>query len=63
MEEPRTIFRIYYYEIQEFAEARIGRQLTEGELYTFKKCLEYGLLTDIDTVYAAAISTAVETWN
>ncbi len=63
MEEPKTIFKIYEYEIQEFAEERFGRHLSESELSTAKKCLEFGLLTDIDTVYAAAVDTAIETWK
>ena len=63
MEKPETIFKIYEYEIQEFAEERFGRQLTEGELSTAKKCLEFGLLTGIDIIYTAAVDTAVETWK
>ena len=63
MIEPKTIFKIYEYELQEFAEERINRKLTEEELTTAKKCLESGLLFGINTVYAAAIDTAVEVWE
>jgi hypothetical protein len=56
----KHIFIIYEYEIQEFVEEHFKRQLTEEELYTAKKCLEFGLLTDIGTVYRAAVETAIE---
>ncbi|MCD4773560.1 MAG: hypothetical protein K8R41_09300 [Bacteroidales bacterium] len=46
--------------IQDEAEERIGRQLSEYELFSVKKSLEWGLLFDIDTVFKAAIENAVE---
>ena len=63
MADSKTIFKIYEYEIQQFAEERFGRQLTEEELTAAKKCLESGLLFDIDSVYRAAIDAAIETWK
>ena len=63
MKKPKTIFKIYEYEVQEFAEERIGRQLSDEELSIAKKCLESGLLFDIGTVYKASIDTAVEVWK
>lgn len=37
--------------IQDEAMQKIGRYLTEGELDIAKDGLEWGLMTDIDTVY------------
>ena len=50
MKKPKTIFKIYEYEVQEFAEERIGRQLSDEELSIAKKCLESGLLFDIGII-------------
>ena len=41
------------------AEQLIKRRLTEEELYSVKKGIEWGLLTDIDTVFSTAILEAV----
>ena len=39
--------------IQSVALERLGRTLSDDELLTAKKGLEWGLLTDIDAVYSA----------
>ncbi|MDD2285760.1 MAG: hypothetical protein PHQ11_10225 [Paludibacter sp.] len=45
------IFAITKEDLQFEAKERIGRELTEEEIYIAKKGLESGLLTDIGTVY------------
>lgn len=45
------IFTISFEDLQYEAKEKIGRELTEDEIEVAKKGLEYGLLTDIDTVY------------
>ena len=54
------IFSITKDWIQKEANQLIGRNLTECELYTVKKCIEWGLLTDIDTVFKTAIREAIK---
>lgn len=46
-----TIFAITIHDLQRNALEKIGRLLTDEEINISKKGLEYGLLTDIDTVY------------
>ena len=53
------IFSITKDWIQKESNQLIGRNLTECELYTVKKCIEWGLLTDIDTVFKTAIHEAI----
>jgi len=48
-EEP--IFLITLEDIQNEALEKIGRTLTDEEVQVARKGLEFGLLTDIDTVY------------
>lgn len=60
MGKKEAIFVIYIYEIQDFAKNYIGRELDESELFSVKKCLESGLLTDITTVYKSAIKNSIE---
>jgi hypothetical protein len=55
-----NIFSISYDWVQEEAKERIGRKLTCDELHYVKKGIEWGLLTDIDTVFTTAITGAVE---
>ena len=45
------IFAISFEDLQYEAKEKIGRELAEEEIEIAKKGLEYGLLTDIDTVY------------
>ena len=54
------IFTITKDWIQKESNQLIGRNLTECELYTVKKCIEWGLLTDIDTVFKTAIREAIK---
>ena len=54
------IFSITKDWIQKESNQLIGRNLTACELYTVKKCIEWGLLTDIDTVFKTAIREAIK---
>ena len=47
-----NIFSITVGDLQNIAIEKIGRTLTQEELLIAKKGLEYGLLTDIDTIYS-----------
>ncbi len=55
----KFIFYITKNEVQKEAFKRINRILSEEELSTVKKCIEWGLFTDIDTVFTAAIEEAI----
>ena len=59
MNNEKNIFEISYEWVQQEAEQLIKRRLTEEELYSVKKGIEWGLLTDIDTVFSTAILEAV----
>lgn len=52
-EKTKSLFTIAVEDIQSVALERLGRTLSDDELLTAKKSLEWGLLTDIDTVYSA----------
>lgn len=45
------IFAITREDLQVEAKEKIGRELTDEEIRVAKKGLEWGLLTDIETVY------------
>ena len=60
MNSNKNLFEISIDWIQDEARTLIGRQLSEYELFSVKKGLEWGLLFDIDTVFKAAIKNAVE---
>lgn len=45
------VFSITEKDLQIEANEKIGRNLTEDEIQTAKKGLEFGLLTNIDTIY------------
>jgi hypothetical protein len=47
-----SIFSITVGDLQNIAIEKIGRTLTQEELLITKKGLEYGLLTDIETIYS-----------
>ena len=51
MEQDDLVFSITLEELQNEALRMIGRTLTEEEVYIARKGLEFGLLTDIDTIY------------
>lgn len=53
------IFTISVEWVQQEAEQRINRRLTDDELSSVRKGIESGLLFDIDTVFTAAIDNAV----
>ena len=55
----KPIFKIQVCDVQLAAQERIGRVLTDDELDIVSKCLEWGLLETIDTVYTAAIGAAI----
>lgn len=54
------IFSVTVEDLQNEAFDRIGRKLTEDELYTAQKGIEVGLSFDIETVFATAIDEAIE---
>ncbi len=54
------IFSITKDWIQKESDQLIGRNLIECELDTVKKCIEWGLLTDVDTVFKTAIREAIK---
>jgi hypothetical protein len=58
--EEEVIFKITNEWVQKESKELIGRNLTEYELSSVKKCIEWGLLTDIDTVFKAAIYEATK---
>ncbi len=51
MEQNDLVFSITLEDLQSEALRIIGRTLTEEEVYIAQNGLEFGLLTDIDTVY------------
>ena len=58
--EDKIIFKITEEWVQKESNELIGRDLTDYELSSAKKCIEWGLLTDIDTVFKAAIYEAIK---
>lgn len=63
MEEDKKeeiIFAIKVKDLQNEAIQRVGRELTEDEIINASKGIESGLSFDMDTVFATAISEAVE---
>lgn len=63
MKNEKILFYVDVGWIQEEAKRLVNRRLTDSELLKVKKGLEWGLTTDIDTVFAAAIEKAVELSN
>lgn len=61
--DDKTIFSVTVEELQDEAMDRIGRKLTDGELYTAGKGIVSGLSFGIGTVFGAAIDSAVEVWK
>jgi hypothetical protein len=60
MKDEEILFSVNVGWVQAEAERYISRRLTDSELYSVKKGLEWGLTTDIDTVFKTAIYGAVE---
>ncbi len=50
-EKDKLVFSITLEDLQYESLEKIGRTLTEEEVHIAKKGLEFGLLTDIDTIY------------
>ena len=58
--EDNLLFSISKEDIQFEALEKIGRTLTGEELEIAKKGLEWGLLTDIDSVYSAIFEEMIK---
>ncbi len=58
-QDDEIIYPVTIEGLQSEAVVRIGRRLTEDELYTAKKCIEWGLSSVIDITMKAAIEEAV----
>lgn len=54
------VFAITKEDLQYEAKEKLGRELTEDEIYIAKKGLEMGLLTDIDTVYRTILTEMID---
>lgn len=59
-QKDKIIFSVTVEELQNEAIDRIGRKLTDNELYTASKGIESGLSFDIETVFQTAIEEAAE---
>lgn len=55
-----VIYPITIGDLQNNAIKRIGRELTDDELYTARKCMESGLSFVMDVTLKAAIEEAVD---
>ena len=54
------VFDITVEDLQNEANKKIGRELTDDEINVAQKGLEFGLLTDIDTVYNTIFGEMIE---
>lgn len=61
--QDKILFSVTEEELQNEAINRIGRKLTDGELYSATKGIECGLSFGIETIFRAAIDDAVEIWK
>ena len=57
--EQELLFYVSREWLQQEAKRMINRELTNVEIATAKKCIDFGLSTGIDTVFRAAIQEAV----
>jgi hypothetical protein len=55
-----AIYPITVGDLQNDAVKRIGRKLNDNELYTAKKCVEWGLSSIVDITLKSAIEEAVD---
>ena len=53
------IYALVVEDLQGAALNQIGRELTEYEIYTTKKCIEWGLSSCLDTIMETAIEIAI----
>ncbi len=60
IDKDELIFKITKEWVQQESNDIIGRNSNDDELSTVKKCIEWGFLTDIDTVFKAAIYEATK---
>lgn len=51
LQENEVVFVITKEDLQYEAKEKLGKELTEEEIEIAKKGLQFGLLTDIDTIY------------
>jgi len=58
--QERMVFSISAEDVQDVAVSMLDRRLTDDEIRTAEKCIESGLCFGIETVFKAAIETAVE---
>ena len=58
-ENMQVIYPITIEDLQNDAVRRIGRKLNDDELYTAKKCVEYGLSSIMDITLKSAIEEAI----
>lgn len=56
----KIIYPITIGDLQDDSIKRIGRELTDDELYVAKKCVESGLSCVMDITLKTAIETAVD---
>ena len=56
----RAVFCITAEDVQDVAINMLNRRLTDYEMRTAEKCIESGLSFGIETIFKAAIETAVE---
>ncbi len=54
------VFAITLDDLQNESLGKIGRTLTDEEVYIAKKGLEFGLMTDIDTVYSTIFTEMID---
>ena len=59
-EKVKPLFTIAVEDVQSVALERLGRILSDDELLTAKKGLEWGLLTYIDAVYSAIFDEMIK---
>lgn len=57
------LFSVTAEELQNEAVNRIGRKLTDEELYSAQKGIESGLSFGIEIIFKTAIDDAVEIWK
>lgn len=58
--ETKVIYPITIGDVQNDAIKRIGRRLTDDELHTAKKCVEWGISSIVDITLKSAIDEAIE---